>query len=108
VLGAGDEPRLDWPEWPSEAQPFGNTTIGVIATTAALDKTACLLVAQSGHDGLARALSPVHTLADGDALVAASCGSVEAPVDQVRLLAAAAVTAAVRAAVTPGAGGDRR
>jgi L-aminopeptidase/D-esterase-like protein len=108
VLGPGEEPLLDWPEWPSEAQPFGNTTIGVIATSAALDKTGCLLVAQSGHDGLARALSPVHSLADGDALVAASCGSVEAPVDHVRLLAAAAVTAAVRSAVTPGDQGGRR
>ena len=99
VLGPGAEPVLEWPEVPSEAQPFANTTIGVVATTAALDKTGCLLVAQSGHDGLARALSPVHARADGDALVAASCGAVDAPVDHVRLLAAATVTAAVRAGI---------
>lgn len=78
------------------ATPFGNTTIGVIATNAALDKVGCLLVAQSGHDGLARAIFPAHTRADGDALVAAATGTVEASVDHVRVLATAAVEAAVR------------
>jgi L-aminopeptidase/D-esterase-like protein len=78
---------------------FENTTIGVIATNAALDKVGCLLVAQSGHDGLARALEPVHATVDGDALVAASVGGVDAPVDQVRVLAARAVEEAVRSAV---------
>lgn len=76
-----------------------NTTIGVIATNAALDKGSCLLVAQSGHDGLARALEPVHGRADGDALVAAATGGVDAPVDVVRVLAARAVEAAVHHAL---------
>jgi L-aminopeptidase/D-esterase-like protein len=74
---------------------FTNTTIGVIASNAALDKVGCLLVAQSGHDGLARALEPVHATVDGDALVAAAVGPVEVPVDQVRVLAARAVQQAV-------------
>ena len=34
-------------------------TIGVVATNATLDKIGCFLVAQGGHDGLARALVPV-------------------------------------------------
>ena len=51
-------------------EPFASTTIGVIATNARLTKGECLLVAQSGHDGLARALEPAHTAFDGDALVA--------------------------------------
>jgi L-aminopeptidase/D-esterase-like protein len=76
-----------------------STTIGVVATNAALDKTACLLVAQGGHDGLARALEPVHSQADGDALVVAATGPVAAPVDAVRVLAARAVEAAVRGGV---------
>jgi L-aminopeptidase/D-esterase-like protein len=80
---------------------FENTTIGVIATNATLDKVGCLLVAQSGHDGLARALEPVHATVDGDALVAASVGGTEAPLDQVRVLAARAVEEAVRSAVAP-------
>ena len=89
---------------------MANTTIGVIATNARLDKLQCLLVAQSGHDGLARALDPVHAAVDGDALVAAATGTVdlgegEPPgpagplaVETVRAMAAAAVEAATRAA----------
>ncbi len=38
-----------------------NTTIGVVATNARLDKIGCLIVAQGGHDGMARALFPPHT-----------------------------------------------
>ena len=78
------------------AMPFGNTTIGLVATNARLDKAGCHLVAQSGHDGLARSLFPAHTRADGDALVAAATGTVDASVDEVRMLATAAVEAAVR------------
>jgi L-aminopeptidase/D-esterase-like protein len=78
----------------------GNTTIGLVATNAALDKAACLWVAQGAHDGLARVLAPAHTTYDGDAMVAASAGDVVAAVDTVRSLGAWAVVEAVRAAVT--------
>jgi L-aminopeptidase/D-esterase-like protein len=87
----------DWA--PSPLTALTNTTIGVIATNATLDKAGCLLMAQSGHDGLARALEPVHTTGDGDFLVAASCGGLTVPVDVVRSVAARSVEAAVRAAV---------
>jgi L-aminopeptidase/D-esterase-like protein len=83
------------------AGPATNTTIGVIATNATLDKVGCLLVAQSGHDGLARALEPAHTTVDGDALVAAAVGGVVAPLDLVRHLAALAVEDAIRSAPPP-------
>ena len=43
-----------------------------------LTKRGCLLVAESGHDGLSRSLAPVHSTADGDALIAAATGVVEA------------------------------
>ncbi len=76
--------------------PITNTTIGLVATNARLDKVGCLLVAQGGHDGLARSLVPAHTRFDGDALVACATGAVDAPLDQVRLLAVAAVERAVR------------
>jgi L-aminopeptidase/D-esterase-like protein len=83
------------------AVPFAeNTTIGVVATNARLDKTGCLLVAQSGQDGLARAIVPSHALADGDAIVAAATGEVDAPLGVVRALAVRAVENAVRSAVT--------
>jgi L-aminopeptidase/D-esterase-like protein len=89
---------------PATVSPVESTTIGVVATNARLDKVGCLLVAQSAHDGLARALDPVHTTVDGDAVVAAATGAVEAGVDQVRALAAQVVEEAVRA----GAGGPAR
>ena len=74
---------------------FGNTTIGVVATNARLDKLGCNLVAQGGHDGLARALFPPHMRADGDAFVAAATGEVEADVDIVCALAVHVVAEAV-------------
>ncbi|MDD9372099.1 MAG: P1 family peptidase, partial [Acidimicrobiales bacterium] len=74
---------------------FGNTTIGLVATNARLDKVACNLVAQGAHDGLARSVFPAHTRADGDAFVAAAVGGVQADVDVVRGLAVHAVTQAI-------------
>lgn len=47
-----------------------NTTIGVIATDAALTKVQAQRLATVGHDGLARAIRPVHTMSDGDTLFA--------------------------------------
>jgi L-aminopeptidase/D-esterase-like protein len=79
--------------------PTEHTTIGIVATNAALDKAACRLVAESGHVGLARALEPVASTLDGDALVAASTGPLDAPLERVRILAARAVETAVRASV---------
>jgi L-aminopeptidase/D-esterase-like protein len=76
--------------------PVESTNIGAIVTDARLSKGDCLLVAQSGHAGLARTIEPVHTAFDGDAIAAASCGAVEAHPDLVRMLAARAVEAAVR------------
>ncbi len=73
-----------------------NTTIGVVATNGTLDKLDCLRVARSGHDGMARALLPAHTSGDGDALVVGATGRVEADIGLVRLMAEAAVEAAIR------------
>ena len=73
-----------------------NTTIGVVVTNAVLDKVGCHLSAQSAHDGLARALLPAHTAGDGDALVVAATGTVEADFNHVRVLAQQVVAAAVR------------
>jgi len=78
--------------------PVEHTTIGVVATNAALDKVGCFVVAQQSHDGLARALDPVHTTADGDALVVIAAGAVPALVTTVGTLAARAVETAIRAA----------
>ena len=50
----------------------GHTCIGVIATNAKLDKAQAWRVAMMAHDGLARAIRPVHTPFDGDTLFALS------------------------------------
>ncbi len=88
------------PRWSADAAPgseeFGNTTIGVVVTNAVLDKASCHLAARSGHDGYARALQPAHTSADGDALVVAATGEVEADLAHIRVLVQHAVVTAIR------------
>ena len=56
------------------ATPPLNTTIGVVATTAALSKTECNKLASVAHDGLARAIRPVHSMLDGDSIFAVATG----------------------------------
>lgn len=94
----GREPLAE-PFWVGEGT---NTSIGVVLTNARLDKVGCLTLAQGGHDGLARAIDPVHTGLDGDALLSGATGEVEADGDLVRALGARAVEDAVRAAIPPG------
>jgi L-aminopeptidase/D-esterase-like protein len=48
--------------------PFGNTTIGVVATDATLSKWQVNHLARLAHDGLARAIRPCHTMFDGDTI----------------------------------------
>ena len=49
-----------------------NTTIALVATDAALTKPQAKRLAVVAHDGLARAIYPVHTPLDGDIVFAAS------------------------------------
>ena len=57
------------------ADPFTNTTIGVVVTNATMTKADCQRVARAGHAGLCRAIFPAHSPFDGDALVVAATGS---------------------------------
>ncbi|RJO79400.1 peptidase S58 family protein [Nocardia panacis] len=52
-----------------------NTTIGVVATDAALDPVSLRRMATTAHDGLARAVRPAHSPLDGDTLFAVSTGA---------------------------------
>ncbi len=52
-----------------------NTTIGVVATSAALTRPETGRLAQSAHDGLARAIRPAHSLMDGDTIFGLSTGA---------------------------------
>ena len=56
-----------------------NTTIGVIATDAALSKVHTLKIAQMAHDGMARAIRPAHTMFEGDTIFCISTGEKNLP-----------------------------
>ena len=59
----------------SQAPPTPlNTTIGVVATSAALTKAECRKMAAVAHDGLARAVRPVHSMFDGDTIFCLATG----------------------------------
>jgi L-aminopeptidase/D-esterase-like protein len=79
----------------------GNTTLGVIATNATLNKAQASLLAQLAGDGLVRAIWPIHTNADGDTVFALATGTKQGDPDMITLGALAAdvmSTAVVRAA----------
>ena len=61
--------------------PAGNTTIGVILTNADFNKTDLTRIADMTHNGLARTIRPVHTMADGDTVYAMASGTVKTNVD---------------------------
>ncbi|WP_420497023.1 P1 family peptidase [Sneathiella sedimenti] len=62
---------------PAESRLAENTTIGVVATNIALTKSEAKRIAIMAHDGLARAIRPVHTPFDGDSIFALSTEKVE-------------------------------
>lgn len=78
-----------------EGAPCENTTLGVVLTNAALTKAQAQKVASMTHDAYARAIWPVHTTNDGDAIFAVASGEVEALVDTVGALANAAMQQAI-------------
>ena len=55
------------------------TSLLVVATDATLDKVGCSRMATMAHDGLARAIRPVHTVMDGDAAFGLATGARPAP-----------------------------
>lgn len=83
----------------TENKFVGNTTLAAVITNAAFDKTQLCKIAGMAHDGMARAIHPVHTSADGDSIYALSVGSVAADRDLVGVLAAEAVSEAILRAV---------
>lgn len=63
--------------------PSLNTCIGVVTTDAPLAKVEARKVAEVGHDGLARAIRPVHSMADGDTIFCLAAGTAAQPDDPV-------------------------
>jgi len=86
---------LDTARWLLEGRPSHadlrrgeNTTLVVVATNAKLDAVQARKLAQLAQTGLTNAVSPAHTMVDGDLIVALSYG--ELPPDMIALGAAAA------------------
>ena len=77
--GGGQAERAVRLPQPPEGQPARNTTIGVVATDAALTKAQATKLAQMAQDGLARAIRPAHTMFDGDTIFCLGAGAKELP-----------------------------
>ncbi|MGW1075763.1 P1 family peptidase [Streptomyces sp. NPDC002537] len=58
----------------SSVRPSLNTTLAVVATDAALTRAQAHKLAGTAHDGLARAVRPVHLMNDGDTVFALATG----------------------------------
>lgn len=69
------DPLPDMSRLRPRARPGANTTLGVIAVSAALSGADCKRVSIMAHDGLARAIRPAHTPFDGDIVFAAASGA---------------------------------
>lgn len=76
-----------------------STTLSVVITDAALNKTECKMIARMSHDGMARAIDPVHTPLDGDCIFVLSTGARAGSVLQIGAAAAEAVAMSIRRAV---------
>lgn len=76
-----------------------NTTIAVVASNARLSKNETGKVAQTAHNGLARVISPVHTMFDGDTVFALATGEISADVNLVASMAVEVLARAVIRAV---------
>ncbi|HVH74762.1 MAG TPA: P1 family peptidase [Stellaceae bacterium] len=73
---ASPEGAFDAEDFSGCAAPLAgaNTTIAVVATDRALDKSGCRRLAIMAQDGLARAIRPAHTPFDGDTVFALATG----------------------------------
>jgi len=78
------------------SSPCENTVLAVVATDAPVTKEQATKIAQMGQDGIARTVSPAHTMYDGDIIFAASTGTgPETDVNAIGTAAAETVTRAI-------------
>lgn len=80
-----------------EPRAGANTTIGCVVTNARLDTAGCCRVATMAHDGLARAIRPVHTQFDGDTLFMLAAPPADAPAADITTIGIAAARVAAEA-----------
>jgi L-aminopeptidase/D-esterase-like protein len=85
---------------PDSAHPWeGNTTLAVVMTDAVLTKASALKVCQMAFGGLYRTIVPALSLYDGDLVVTLATGERPGHVNQIGVLAEAAVAEAILTAV---------
>lgn len=86
--------------------PFRATTLSVVATNVALDKTRLTKLAMMANTGAARAINPYHTDGDGDQVIALSTGAIErfVPLTTLGAIAAELVSDAILRAVRTASG----
>ena len=77
----------------------GNTTLGVVATNASLNKVQTNKLAQFASLGVARTIYPVNTMSDGDTCFALSCGALQADINILGVAAAEAMAQSILRAV---------
>ena len=77
----------------------GNTVIGCIITNAKLTKAQAAKLSSHGHNGIARAIRPAHTIFDGDTVFSMCSGEIETALDAAGILASKAVEYAIVDAV---------
>lgn len=80
-------------------KPGNHTTIGVVATNARLTKEQANKMAQTAHDGMARAINPCHTMLDGDTIFALSTGDKQGDITTIGAVAANVMERAIIKAV---------
>jgi len=98
--GFGDSVDLLINDPPKPRGFFRNTTIGVVATDAKLDKIGATRLAIAGQDGIGLAIRPAHTANDGDTVFALATGSGgEIPGDVLHAAALKAVSGAILNAI---------
>jgi L-aminopeptidase/D-esterase-like protein len=84
----------------SPGRALEQTTLAVVATDAALTVEQANHIASIAHDGLARAINPVHTMFDGDTVFALATGAGEPPgPEELTRIGVLAVEAVERATV---------
>lgn len=76
-----------------------NTTIGVIATNAIINKSEGNKIAQMGHNGFAKSINPIHTTNDGDTIFAMGTNKVKADVNLIGVLGQEAMSRAITNAI---------
>ncbi len=78
---------------------FSNTTLAVVASNARLSKEEVNKAAQMAQNGLARSLSPAHSMYDGDVVFALSTGDKEKEVSIIGAVGSEMVAESIKRAV---------